>query len=112
LRTALADIHAAPHRLVAFCNLSTRFGTLAADFGTDLARSHVVRGCPQHEICACDADLRTVGKRANMLRCRVPAAEFQAVRDRFDADSMTFQAVLDALTSVGRQYMWHVICPP
>jgi hypothetical protein len=55
----------------------------------------------QHEIAAGRADLNAILHQTNMLRRDVLTALVQAMGDRFQANLMTFGAVIDALPHGG-----------
>jgi hypothetical protein len=98
LLASAALIGTSLHRLVTLRHALAAFCAFPANICARTAILRMMIAHAKHEISACDARLRTVGKQSLMLCGGMLAAHHQAMPGSFHADGVTVQTVLDALS--------------
>lgn len=106
-----AHMGATPHHLVAIGQALAIIRATFANIGAHAAGPGVELRTAQHEVCARRADLGAIEQQADMTRFSVLAAHLQTMLCRFKTDCVAVRAVLDALTHVGTDLMWHAVFP-
>lgn len=107
-----ASIGAALHLRIIRGESLAGIGTPTTCLGTDVANSALQVGTSKHEVGGGTTNLRAVEQQPDVVRRGVCAAHLETVRNGFDAEACTGQAIADALLHLsGLLLVWHVYLP-